>query len=366
KKAVYTERKDAYCKRAVDGYPEVTPEDRAKLLQSYAKDFCESGDQFRAGDALNFAIGQGDTGVTPLQVAALYSAIGNGGTLWRPQLVRAVVGKDGSVSQKIDPSSYGKLDAPAGALGYLQTALADTSVSGTMAGVFPGFPLNKISVAAKTGTAEVAGKASTAWVASFAPATSAKYTVVCVVSQGGTGSGTCGPSVRRIYEALFGITGSTVDPSKSVLKGGEPSDSIPKVTSDGVGVAAVSAAPPAKAAPKATKGPSPTASASPAASPTKAAPPAGESTAAAVSPAPTPTGDRPAGEAPVGIVPTPGTRSLRSRSPCLDDSKEKRQLRAPRRCPTRSSSPADLRPATEAPNCTSAPEPTSVACSDSI
>ncbi|MEI6621942.1 MAG: penicillin-binding protein 2 [Actinomycetes bacterium] len=314
KKAIYAERKDAYCKRAADGYPEVTPEDRAKLLQAYARDFCESGDQFRAGDALNLAIGQGDTGVTPVQIATLYSAIGNGGTLWHPQLVRAVVAKDGTVGQRIEPASAGRLDVPSGALGYLQSALADTSVNGTTAGVFAGFPLNKISVAAKTGTGEVAGKASTAWLASFAPATSAKYTVVCVVSQGGTGAGTCGPSVRRIYEALFGITGSTVDPSKSVLKGGEPSDSIPKVSSDGVGQLATAVAPPAKASPKATKSASPMSSPSPSATTSKA-PAAGESAAAVVSPTPTPSGDVPAGEAPAGIVSTPGPRSSRSRSP---------------------------------------------------
>ena len=53
-----------FCRRATEGYPEVALQIVPPLLQSYAKDFCAEGDKFRAGDALNFAIGQGDTAVT--------------------------------------------------------------------------------------------------------------------------------------------------------------------------------------------------------------------------------------------------------------------------------------------------------------
>ncbi len=52
---------------------------------------------WRAGDALNAAIGQGDTAATVLQVAAAYAAIANGGTLYRPQVAKAMLDADGSV-----------------------------------------------------------------------------------------------------------------------------------------------------------------------------------------------------------------------------------------------------------------------------
>ena len=57
-----------------------------------------------------------------------------------------------------------------------------------------------------------------------------------MVTQGGTGSKTSGPSVRKIYEELFGVNGTTVNPNKSVLIGGAPSKSLPVIRPDGTPV----------------------------------------------------------------------------------------------------------------------------------
>ena len=57
-----------------------------------------------------------------------------------------------------------------------------------------------------------------------------------MVTQGGTGSLTVGPSVRTIYEALFGVVNGVVDPSQSVLIGGQPSTTLPVVKPDGTPV----------------------------------------------------------------------------------------------------------------------------------
>jgi len=59
--------------------------------------------QFRVGFTLNMAIGEGDVTVTPLQLAIAYSAIANGGTLYQPQIVRAVETPDGAVVQEFPP-----------------------------------------------------------------------------------------------------------------------------------------------------------------------------------------------------------------------------------------------------------------------
>ena len=59
--------------------------------------------QFRIGFTLNTSIGQGATTVTPLQLALAYAAIANGGTVYSPQLVRAVETSDGAVVQDFPP-----------------------------------------------------------------------------------------------------------------------------------------------------------------------------------------------------------------------------------------------------------------------
>ena len=93
-------------------------------------------------------------------------------------------------------------------------------------------------MASKTGSAQVTGdKASTSWFASYAPANKPRYAVVMMVTEGGTGSKTSGPSVRKIYEALFGVKNGVVRPNTSVLVGGEPRrPSCPTVRPDGTPV----------------------------------------------------------------------------------------------------------------------------------
>ena len=51
------------------------------------------------------------------------------------------------------------------------------------------------------------GKQSTSWVASY----DKNYVVLMMVTQAGTGSGTSGPAVRKIWEALYGVKGMKVD-----------------------------------------------------------------------------------------------------------------------------------------------------------
>jgi penicillin-binding protein 2 len=121
---------------------------------------------------------------------------------------------------------------------FLRKALPGVTARGSGETPFLGFPLDKIPVASKTGSAQVTGsKVSTSWFASYAPANHPKYAVVMMVTQGGTGSKTSGPSVRKIYEALFGVSGSSVNPSKSVLIGDAPMKDLPTIKPDGTPMA---------------------------------------------------------------------------------------------------------------------------------
>ena len=196
----FEQSRDDYCARARTGYPEESNRARARLLKAYARDYCRSGDQYRAGDALNTAIGQGRSLVTPLQLATAYAAIANGGTRVTPHLATGF--ENGTT---IDPAPRGTVSARPATLAYVRRALATTTVTGTASGAFLGFPLDQYPVAAKTGTAEVAGKQSTSWFASFAPADDPECVVVVNVDQGGLGAATSGPVARAVYEQMFGI-----------------------------------------------------------------------------------------------------------------------------------------------------------------
>jgi penicillin-binding protein 2 len=228
KKWYWEQTKDYYCNYK----KKAPPSQQTPYLLALAAENCTGGWIYRAGDAVNFAIGQGDTTITPLQLARAYMAIANGGTLYRPQVAEAVVAPDGTVVKQFDPRVEGKLPVPADVISYLQHALSQVPVSGTAQYPFLGWPLSQIPIAAKTGTGEVYNQQTTSWFASYAPANDPKYVVVMMVPQGGTGALTSGPSVRKIYEALFGVSGSTIDPSKAIYPNGPPT-TLPHIKRDG-------------------------------------------------------------------------------------------------------------------------------------
>jgi penicillin-binding protein 2 len=219
----WQQTKDDSCRHAATGYPDVTDPARATYLTQIARENCTDGWRFRAGDAANLAIGQGETLVTPIQMAVAYAALANGGTLWQPTVGRAVISPDGTVVREIAPVAAGRLPVSAATLDYIRAALQETTRTGTGAAPFRGFPLGQVPVATKTGTGEVFGKQSTSWFL----ATTDRYVVAMTVSQGGTGSGTSGPSVRAILDGLYGVHDGVADPTASLLPGGVPPTSLP-------------------------------------------------------------------------------------------------------------------------------------------
>lgn len=235
KQRTWEERRDNWCASAKEGYPETRVEDPdlADYFTALAKENCLDGFRWRNGDAINASIGQGDTAVTPLQLAMLYAAIANGGTILEPHVAKAVLSSSGEVVREIEPKVIDVLD-DADTLEWLRDALAAVTVEGTGRAPFEGFPLDQVPIATKTGSAQVFGAETTiAWFASFAPADDPRYAVVMMVTEGGTGSGSVGPSIRTIYEEIFGVVGDRVIADRSVLIDGEPSDRLPIVRADG-------------------------------------------------------------------------------------------------------------------------------------
>jgi penicillin-binding protein 2 len=198
----YWERnRETYCRNA----EELTEGTYGQLIN---QDLCLYGGAWRGGDAVNTSIGQGDVLSTPLQVAASYMAIANGGTLYRPHLGKAIVGLDGEIVREIAPEVVSELGLDSAQMGAIQDGLRRVVMEerGTAVGAFAGFPLDRIPVAGKTGTAELKPKVPFAWFAAYAPADEPEYVVVVNVEEGGGGSQTAAPIARLILEHAFGIT----------------------------------------------------------------------------------------------------------------------------------------------------------------
>ena len=160
---------------------------------------------WRLGDAINLVIGQGDLLTTPLQIVDMLAAVANGGTLYRPRLVARVSSlADGT--EKIFPTdSRGKLPISTATLTSIRQALArvTTDKDGTAYSAFRGA---KVSVAGKTGTAEVFKTGEPhSWFAAYAPADNPKIAVVVIAEHGGEGSTTAAPIVREIVEGYFAL-----------------------------------------------------------------------------------------------------------------------------------------------------------------
>jgi penicillin-binding protein 2 len=230
RKAWYAQNKDFYC-----NYKTRAPKSQqTAFLVQLAYENCLDGDKIRAGDAVNFSIGQGDTVITPIKQAQMYAAIANGGTIWKPTVAKAIVKTDGTVIKTFGKEKLGTIPADKATLKFLHSALREVVISGTGAGVFSGFP---IAISGKTGTAEVFGrnpngskKANTSWFASYGPTEKPRYAVVMMVSQGGFGASTSGVGVRKIYETLLGVQGSKVVSAKILFPSGIPPVALPKIS----------------------------------------------------------------------------------------------------------------------------------------
>lgn len=224
----YEQNKDFYC-----NYKERAKKaDLTAYLIEIARENCLDGNKVRAGDAVNFSIGQGDTLVTPIRLAQIYAAIANNGVYYKPQVARAIVDADGKVVKEFKPEIADTIKIEQSTWDFLHRGLRMVVTRGTAAGVFAGFP---VEVSGKTGTAQVFGrnpngspKDDTSWFAAYGPTDDPQYAVVMMVSQGGFGASTSGLGVRNIFETLFGVSGGRVDPTKAIFPNGVP-NTIAKV-----------------------------------------------------------------------------------------------------------------------------------------
>jgi penicillin-binding protein 2 len=158
-------------------------------------------------DATNLAIGQGETLVTPLQVANFIAAIGNGGTLYKPQVIERIVSPEGVETHKFKPEKIGKLPLSKENLAVIQEAMRGVVVStnpyGTAWHRFTGLD---IPVYGKTGTAQSGSGQPHAWFGGYTMAgreDRPDIAAVVIAENAGEGSDYAAPIFRRLVELYF-------------------------------------------------------------------------------------------------------------------------------------------------------------------
>jgi penicillin-binding protein 2 len=158
-------------------------------------------------DATNQAIGQGDVQVTPLQVATIMAAIGNGGTLYRPQIVEKIVDVNGDTTAAFKPVSNGILPLKPENLQTLRGAMWDVVHNPRGTAYFRLYSLT-VPVYGKTGTAESGVPGSPhAWFAGFTDANASTglpdLAIAVIAEYAGEGSDYAAPIFKRVVESYY-------------------------------------------------------------------------------------------------------------------------------------------------------------------
>lgn len=167
--------------------------------------------QWFMGDNVNHAIGQGELLVTPIQLANAYATFGTNGTRHAPNVALRVQRPDGEVVRTISPRVVEQIEIP----GEIRSAVMDgfngavADPSGTAHNAFTGFPLDRVPIAGKTGTAQASPRQDTALFVGMAPAYDVRYVTAVVMEQSGFGSQSAAPVARRIFAELFQVEGET-------------------------------------------------------------------------------------------------------------------------------------------------------------
>lgn len=157
------------------------------------------GDFWSRGDAVNLSIGQGYFEATPLQMAVLYAAISNGGTLFEPYLVEEIADLEGEVIYEAEREDNGEIPFPDSTMEAIRAAMRDVpqAQNGTARDQFDGA---LVPTGGKTGSAETSQDEPHSWYAAFAPADTPQLTMISMVEYGGEGSAAAAPIARQVID----------------------------------------------------------------------------------------------------------------------------------------------------------------------
>ena len=181
------------------------------------------------GNTVISSIGQGPVVTSPMQLLIMVSAIANGGTIYRPWVVKKVVSLAGEVLEEYEPQAVRHVPVKPETLTFVQQAMLSVVEGGTGAKAkVPG-----VLIAGKTGTAQVVKKGDEkghatlkdhGWFVSFAPVDNPRIAVVVLVENGGFGGQVAAPVAKAMYEAAFSPVPAPAAPGTAEAGDPNPED----------------------------------------------------------------------------------------------------------------------------------------------
>ena len=157
------------------------------------------------GQNVQLATGQGYLEASPAQMAVAYSAIVNGGKVWRPQIGEKILTPSGQLARQLPAPTYHQVDIPPADQQLIMAGLhgAAQSPTGTSYAVFGNFPY---TVYGKTGTAVVASKGGDqSWYVCYVPDGSKSIVLAVTIEHGGFGAAAAAPAARLMLSEWFGL-----------------------------------------------------------------------------------------------------------------------------------------------------------------
>jgi penicillin-binding protein 2 len=167
---------------------------------------------WQAGESLSIAIGQGSNQVTPLQLVMAYSALANGGILYRPFYINRVITVAGKILERAPSTEGRRLLLSEKTRELLKDTLWGAVNQPTGTGTLAAVPDRDVS--GKTGTAQVVSLGKNAqsqkgmpldhaWFVAYAPKEEARIAIVVFIEHGGHGGSAAAPIAREVISHFF-------------------------------------------------------------------------------------------------------------------------------------------------------------------
>jgi penicillin-binding protein 2 len=174
------------------------------------------GEPWQGGETLSVAIGQGFNLVTPLQMATMIAAVGNGGIRYKPQLIKKMVSVENTVTYEAQPEVIGRIPVPPETMEHIRHGL--WSVVNHRKGTAFSSRIKDLEFSGKTGTAQVVSRPPDgvvdqeqidemlkdhAWFVAYAPEREPKIAVAVLIEHGEHGSSAAAPIAREVIRTYL-------------------------------------------------------------------------------------------------------------------------------------------------------------------